>query len=177
VTERRVLNVLLILTACATPAAARWTDEMPSSGGSQRVVIVLLDGFGIDYGEASDMLLMKGLARQGFAKNVRAVMPTVTNVNNASLCTGALPETHGITGNSYHDEARIGDLVVLGDKATVFGETDAESVALPANFRSHGSIHEESVPRVVYNPKRRLPPAAEIEHGFQLTRLFCGAAD
>jgi len=30
-------------------------------------------------------------------------MPSVTNLNNASICTGELPSIHGITGNSYVD--------------------------------------------------------------------------
>ena len=30
-------------------------------------------------------------------------MPTVTNVNNASICTGTWPAVHGITANSYLD--------------------------------------------------------------------------
>src|SRR5437879_13748897 len=33
-------------------------------------------------------------------------MPSVTNVNNASICCGVWPEVHGITGNSYFDENR-----------------------------------------------------------------------
>src|SRR5262245_32695885 len=71
----------------------------------QRVVIVMFDGLGPDYLEQSEMPVLKGLAAKGFAKTVRAVMPTVTNVNNASICCGTWPEEHGITGNSFLDEA------------------------------------------------------------------------
>src|SRR5262249_15629811 len=31
--------------------------------------------------------------------------PSVTNVNNVSICCGAYPEAHGIIGNSYYDPA------------------------------------------------------------------------
>jgi phosphonoacetate hydrolase len=52
--------------------------------------------------------------------------------------------------------SRIGDLVVLGDRDTVFGELDAESEALPAGYRAHGSLHEVEIPLVVYNCDARL---------------------
>ena len=47
--------------------------------------------------------------------------------------------------------ARIGDLIVLADKNTVFGNVDSEYEDLPANYRSHGSIYEAMVPLFVYN--------------------------
>jgi len=47
--------------------------------------------------------------------------------------------------------SRIGDLIVLGDRDTVFGELDAPSEPLPAEYRSHGSLHEMDVPLLIYN--------------------------
>jgi phosphonoacetate hydrolase len=44
------------------------------------------------------------MADRGFFKRVNAVFPTVTNANNASICCGAWPKEHGITGNSYFNE-------------------------------------------------------------------------
>jgi phosphonoacetate hydrolase len=52
--------------------------------------------------------------------------------------------------------SRIGDLVVLGDRDTVFGELDSESETLPAEYRTHGSLHEMEVPLVIYNSDARL---------------------
>ena len=52
--------------------------------------------------------------------------------------------------------SRIGDLVVLGDRGTVFGDLDSESEALPAEYRAHGSLHEAEVPLVIYNCDARL---------------------
>ncbi len=46
---------------------------------------------------------------------------------------------------------RIGDLVVCGDKETVFGELPEEYESLPEDFRSHGSLHEQRVPAIVWN--------------------------
>jgi phosphonoacetate hydrolase len=85
---------------------ARPAGGQPLIRGDQRLVIAMIDGFGTDYLGASDMPALKGLMAKGFSKTVRGVMPSVTNVNNASIACGAWPEEHGITGNSYYDEAR-----------------------------------------------------------------------
>jgi len=55
---------------------------------------------------------------------------------------------------------RIGELVVLGDRDTVFGELEKEREDLEAGYRSHGSLHESDVPLFVYNYRGRLPRRA-----------------
>ena len=45
--------------------------------------------------------------------------------------------------------SRIGELVVLGDRDTVFGGLDSEVEALPPEYRSHGGLSEAEVPLVV----------------------------
>jgi len=70
----------------------------------QRVVIGMIDGFGMDYFEKSPLPVMKSMATEGLFNRARAVYPTVTNANNVSICCGAWPKDHGITGNSYFDE-------------------------------------------------------------------------
>ncbi len=64
---------------------------------------------------------------------------------------------------------RIGELVVLGDRDTVFGELDSESEALPATYRSHGSIHDTEVPLFVYHAAGA-PSADYFQHNFDLAR-------
>ena len=71
----------------------------------RKVLIAMMDGFGPEYLQASDMPNLKAMIKDGFYKTVNACMPTVTNVNNASICTGTWPEVHGITANSYFDLA------------------------------------------------------------------------
>src|SRR5262249_53584110 len=73
----------------------------------QRVVVVMCDGFGVDYFTASSMPTLARWKSEGLYKSVRGVMPSVTNANNASICCGMWPAVHGITGNSYWD-ARAG---------------------------------------------------------------------
>jgi phosphonoacetate hydrolase len=65
--------------------------------------------------------------------------------------------------------SRIGDLVVLGDGDTVFGELDSESEALPAEYRAHGSLHEVDVPLVIYNCDAKLS-AADFQFNRDLAR-------
>jgi phosphonoacetate hydrolase len=64
---------------------------------------------------------------------------------------------------------RIGDLVVLGDKQTVFGHLDSEVEALPPEYRTHGSLHELAVPLIVYNAEGA-PAADYFHHNVDLAR-------
>ncbi len=99
---------LIVVAAPSGPARGQQSSgPMPNSsliGRDQRVVIVMVDGLGVDYVEQSSMPVLKGLMGRGFSKTVRGVMPAVTNTNNASICCGTWPEEHGITGNSFFDE-------------------------------------------------------------------------
>ena len=69
----------------------------------QRTVVVMFDGFGVDYFENSTVPTLRRWQKDGLYKRVKGVMPSVTNANNASICCGAYPQVHGITGNSYLD--------------------------------------------------------------------------
>jgi phosphonoacetate hydrolase len=69
----------------------------------QRTIVIMFDGFGLDYLEQSDMPTLRKWQRNGLYKRVKGVMPAVTNANNASICCGSFPKEHGITGNSYFD--------------------------------------------------------------------------
>jgi phosphonoacetate hydrolase len=72
---------------------------------SRKILVAMMDGFGPDYLQASNMPNLKQMIKEGFYKTVSACMPTVTNINNASICTGEYAEVHGITANSYFDLA------------------------------------------------------------------------
>ena len=69
----------------------------------RRILIVMMDGFEPSYLQASDMPNTKQMIAKGFYKQVEAMMPTVTNVNNTGICCGVAPMDHGITANSYFD--------------------------------------------------------------------------
>ena len=65
--------------------------------------------------------------------------------------------------------SRIGELVVLGDRDTVFGSLDSESEALPPDYSSHGSLAEARVPLVIHNAEGA-PPAAYFNVNLDLAR-------
>jgi len=69
----------------------------------RKAIILMLDGFGIEYFRASDMPTLKKMALEGFSREGKAVFPTLTNANNISIVCGAFPETHGVTTNCYLD--------------------------------------------------------------------------
>lgn len=73
-----------------------------------RKIVAMVDGFGWEYWEATPLPRLKQLAAGGFFREARAVFPSVTNVNNVSICCGAWPQDHGIIGNSYYDPAEHG---------------------------------------------------------------------
>ena len=77
----------------------------------------------------------------------------------------------------YHLMAsRIGDLIVLGDRDTVFGELDAPSESLPPEYRAHGSLHEMDVPIVIYNAREKLS-GDDFQHNRDLARwLYRGVS-
>jgi phosphonoacetate hydrolase len=73
----------------------------------------------------------------------------------------------------YHLMAsRIGDLIVLGDRDTVFGDLDTPFETLPEEYRAHGSLHEMDVPLVIYNAQARLS-AEEFLYNWHLCSVFC----
>ncbi len=66
--------------------------------------------------------------------------------------------------------ARIGDLVVIGDRNTVFGKTETEHEQLPPDYRNHGSLHEQSVPLVIARANRRVPSSTDFVYSRDLLR-------
>ncbi|MCD8350297.1 MAG: alkaline phosphatase family protein [Planctomycetaceae bacterium] len=70
---------------------------------NQRLIIIMLDGFGWDYWEQSEMPNLKAMAAQGFVKKGEAVFPTLTNANNVSIACGCAPIHHGIVANCQFD--------------------------------------------------------------------------
>jgi phosphonoacetate hydrolase len=67
----------------------------------RKILITLWDGFGPEYLEKSDLPNLRRMP----VRVVKGLLPSVTNVNNASLATGTFPDEHGITTNFYYDQA------------------------------------------------------------------------
>ncbi len=99
-TRRRLLQATLASGATTLLEAPRIARGAQSP---QRSMIVMCDGFGLDYFDSSPMPTLKSWAGGAVYARAQAVMPSVTNCNNASICCGAWPSRHGIIGNSYFD--------------------------------------------------------------------------
>ncbi len=83
------------------------TDHSTVSEGTkqpQRMVVLMCDGLGSTHHAESAMPTLKAWADGGISVNVKAVLPTVTNANNASICCGTWPSVHGVVGNSFLDD-------------------------------------------------------------------------
>jgi phosphonoacetate hydrolase len=68
------------------------------------MVVLMIDGFGVEYLEQSNMPTLARWRQSGLFRRVQDTMPSVTNPNTASICCGVWPDRHGITGNSYFNE-------------------------------------------------------------------------
>jgi len=68
-------------------------------------LIICLDGIDPEYLAASNAPTLDELGRRGWRTIGQGAMPSVTNVNNASIVTSGPPALHGITANYYFDRA------------------------------------------------------------------------
>ncbi len=67
----------------------------------QTTIVVMIDGLDPEYLECCPTPRLRDLANSGFMLEAKAMMPTVTNVNNVSLITARYPREHGITSNYW----------------------------------------------------------------------------
>ena len=94
----------------------------------------------------------------------------MTQAIQVLLNTSGIEEVHSAedaAGTFRLHRERIGDLFVLADKTTVFGEL--ETAVEPTAVRSHGSRHESYVPIIGYNSPWS---AADFEYNVDVGRLF-----
>ena len=70
---------------------------------------------------------------------------------------------------------RIGDLVILGDRDTVFGDLAGPDEELAKGYRNHGSLYEQDIPLIIYGADGPLPLPEELQMNFDLTRWLCRA--
>lgn len=70
------------------------------------------------------------------------------------------------------DPSALGDLVVMGDKDTMFGDMDGVYEDLPEDYRAHGSLHEMDLPLVIWNWKGPIPEAGRFTHNKDLAAFL-----
>ena len=77
-------------------------------------------------------------------------------------------------GSRFHlMPERIGDLVVMADRDTVFGDLAGSEEALAVGYRNHGSLYEQDIPLILYGYDGTLPFSEEMQMNFDLTRWLC----
>jgi hypothetical protein len=114
---RLAIAVLLVLAVAPARGAER-----------PQVYLIVVDGLDARAATADRMPHLFGLLRDEpahtsvFARS-RAVMPTRTNSNHATLVTGVYPELHGITGNSWWNRVPGAPVAKLDDAARIEVET------------------------------------------------------
>ncbi len=107
------------------------TQEFSVNGRSYRpparpIVVICIDGCADEYLSIS---IAKGrmphvaqIAADGYRGLVRGALPSFTNVNNASICTGVSPAVHGICGNFFLDPD-TGEEVMMNSAKYLRAET------------------------------------------------------
>jgi phosphonoacetate hydrolase len=99
------------------------------------------------------------------AQDIDSVAKTVSGLKGVETIL-----TRSEASKRYHlMPSRIGDLVVLGDRDTVFGQLESESDSLPPEYRAHGSLHEMDVPLIIYRSQARLS-ADQFQYNWQLAK-------
>ncbi|HEY3853523.1 MAG TPA: alkaline phosphatase family protein [Verrucomicrobiae bacterium] len=90
------------------------------------VVVICLDGSADEY---LDTAMVRGrmpnllrLSVEGHRGLARGAMPSLTNVNNASITTGVPPCVHGIVGNYFYD-TKSGKEVMMNSASFLRAET------------------------------------------------------
>lgn len=121
-TPKHCLVIVFLLLAQLSFAQ----NETKQFNHGKRVVIIMMDGFGMSYFKNAPMPYLKAMIGKGFFKQVNALMPTVTNANNASICTGTFPDVNGISGNYYLNAKGKGEY--LEDKSLVLAPTIFEKL-------------------------------------------------
>lgn len=100
---KKLLYILGIIALNAFLSNSQQSQKIKNIFAQKRVIVIMFDGFGMSYYKNAPMPFVKGIEQKGFFKEVSALMPTVTNLNNASICTGTFSDAHGITANSFLD--------------------------------------------------------------------------
>ncbi|MDR3601148.1 MAG: alkaline phosphatase family protein [Desulfosporosinus sp.] len=68
-----------------------------------KILLIVIDGCALDYLSDETTPNMMRLGKDGFFKTVKSAIPSVTNVNHATILTGSFPEEHGVAGNYFYD--------------------------------------------------------------------------
>ena len=90
---------------------------------NNKILILVIDGCAPEYMTPEFAPNIHRLAkRYGFAKTVKAAVPTVTNVNHACILSGQFPSATGMVGNYFYNPA-TGEEGFIEEKGYMQAET------------------------------------------------------
>lgn len=129
--------------------------------GVEHVIIIGVDGmapFGI---AAADTPVMDALMKRGaYTMHARAVMPTSSSPNWASLIMGAGPEQHGVTSNEWQPNKHDIEPVAKGPGGifpTIFSvlreQRPAAHIGVIHHWDGFGRLLERGTVNFIENPK------------------------
>ncbi|HET6995750.1 MAG TPA: alkaline phosphatase family protein [Chitinophagaceae bacterium] len=95
------VTFIFYLSGCLSQGSQKTYLDKYYTG--KRIIVIMFDGFGMSYFNNSSHPNIDRMIKEGMLTKVKALMPTVTNCNNVSICAGTFPEENGITGNSFLD--------------------------------------------------------------------------
>lgn len=143
-TRLGLATVALVLAGCvASPSG-------PS--GVQHVIVIGVDGMSPDGIRNADTPTMDYLVANGASTmQARAVLPTSSSSNWASMIMGADTEQHGITSNGWERESHVLPAVVYGEEdifPTIFSVIDTQvpdaEIGSIYHWRGFGRLYEKS---------------------------------
>lgn len=92
----------------------------------KKILVCLIDGMSEEYIAKSEMPNLKRAMKAGTYIHGLGIVPSLTNVNNASLATGSYPDEHGITANTFFDP-ELGKVVEMSSSKYLLRPTIFES--------------------------------------------------
>ncbi|MYC29694.1 MAG: hypothetical protein F4X65_06345 [Chloroflexi bacterium] len=145
---------------------------------SKTTILMMVDGLDPEYLRACPTPTLQELATLGFMTEGTAMVPTVTNVNNASLLTAQYPSIHGITSNywldrdrkteSYMDSGQFIESETIFERAAALGRrsllvTAKEKLRNLLGHETFVSISAECPPPWLVNAIGAPPPMYSLE--------------
>jgi len=143
-TKRKAINI------------ERWLKE---EGIQSKVVPIIKDKYVVHHQNLGGAAYIY-LAKQGMVKPAIKILEKIKGIEEVYSREEAIKKFH-LLGS------RIGDLFILGDRETVFGEVN--NLVQEVNIRSHGSRYESAVPIIGYPRKANIP---DYKMNIDLTRFL-----
>lgn len=94
----------------------------------EKTLLICIDGCSPEYLKKAKTPNLDRIKSQGFYLEGKALIPTVTNLNNVSIITGVYPAEHGIVANFYLDP-KTQKGIYLESSEAILAETIFERLA------------------------------------------------